>query len=498
MIDNWLSKITTYRLILFYLLALLALGMFFGGLGLVPVNPLAVLETTVMLLGVTLATNWALAVLLRVTTNRESTVITALILALVLGPVGLESDPLRFGLLALGGVFAVASKYLLVWRRHHVFNPVALGIALTGLVFHEYASWWVGQEILLPAVVIGGLLLARKTNRLRFLGVFAGVFAAALFVWNLIQGLPWDQALQSFAFTFLQTEMPFFAFAMVTEPVTSPKRFVPQVLFLAVTAVLSLPQLSLFGFNFSPELALLAGNLVAFFLGPRGRHTLVLKEKRLIAQDTWAFAFAAPRGLAYRAGQYFEMTLPLDRSDSRGNRRYLSFASSPTEDEVLVAARFPEKASAFKQKWLALEAGESVQVAEVSGDFVLPRRRDTKLAFLTGGIGVTPVRSLTKSLVDSNESRDLVIIDSHSLEEHRVFGDVFDEARQILGAKVFPVVSRQSGSVDAGFLERNVPDVRHRTWYVSGSPGFVVHVEKALRSLRVPRWRIRTDFFPGY
>jgi ferredoxin-NADP reductase len=508
MIDKFLNQFTTYQVILYWLLALLALGIFFAGLGLVPVNPLAVLETTAGLVAVTLVANWAFSTLFHVTTNQESTVITALILALVLGPVAVEAEPVRFGIVLLGGVFAVASKYLLVWKRHHVFNPVALGIVLTGLIFHEYASWWVGQEVLLPAVLVGGLLLGRKTNRLRFLGVFTVLFAVFLLVWSLVQGLPPDQIVQNFSFTFLQSELAFFAFAMVTEPLTSPKRFVPQVLFLAVVALFSLPQLAVGSFNFSPELALVLANLVAFALGPRGRHTLVLKETRTVAADTLAFAFEKPRGLTFLPGQYLEMTLALEKSDSRGNRRYLSFASSPGEDEVLIAARFPDQPSAFKRRWKELQPGDTVLAAEISGDFVLPQDPREKLAFIAGGIGVTPFRSMVKALVEAGQPRDLVILDSHSLAEHRVFDEVFDEAQRVIGARVVPTLTRtqaipadwsgERGPVDAALLARTFPDVRDRTYYVSGSPGFVDAVARALRSLKVSRFRIHTDFFPGY
>ena len=498
MIDRFLNKLTTYQLILYYLAALLALGIFFSGVGWVPVNPLSVLETVAGLVLVCLGTNLAFSKLLKVTTNQESTLITALILALVLGPVSVEAEPLRFGYLMLGGVFAVASKYLLVWRRHHIFNPVALGIVLTGFAFNEYASWWVGQWVLLPAVVIGGLLLARKTNRLRFVALFGVFFVGFLLVWDVLQGLPWGKVSESLTFTLFQSEVPFFVFAMVTEPLTSPKRWALQVVFLAVAAVLSLPQFSIGPVNFSPELALVVANLVGFLLGPQRRYTLVLKSKRTIALDTIAFAYHRPRGLKYEPGQYLELTLPLTKSDRRGNRRYLSFASSPTEEEILIVARFPKEPSAFKQLWKTHVPGDTVLASEISGDFVLPRQNDKKVALISGGIGVTPFRSMIQAIIDTEAPRDLVLVDAHSKPEHRVFADVFDHASQVPGVRVVHADTERTGRLDASFLSANLPDLKNRTFYLSGSPGFVDAVKKALRSLKVSRFRIRSDFFPGY
>ena len=154
-----------------------------------------------------------------------------------------------------------------------------------------------------------------------------------------------------------------------------------------------------------------------------------------------------------------------------------------------------------------MEAGQSLLAAEVAGDFVLPNSA-TKLAFLAGGIGITPFRSMVQAMIDSGDRRDVVVVDSHSRPEHRVFDDVFDQAKRELGTKVVHTLTDpasvpegwigERGPVDAALLRRNVPDLHDRTFFVSGPPAFVDAVVGALRSLQVSRWRIRTDFFPGY
>ena len=55
-------------------------------------------------------------------------------------------------MLALACALAMASKYLLAFHKKHVFNPAAFGVAVTGLVFGGYASWWVGGNLATPAV----------------------------------------------------------------------------------------------------------------------------------------------------------------------------------------------------------------------------------------------------------------------------------------------------------------------------------------------------------
>jgi glycine betaine catabolism B len=296
MIAAFLKKATMYRLTVYYLVGLLALGELFGAIGWISVDPLSLLETTVGLLAVTLAADLALSRLLGAWNGRESAVITALILALIAGPASLGAERARFGAVLMSGVFAIAAKYLLAYKRQQLFNPAAVGIFLSSLAFKEFASWWVGQPALLPAVILGGALLVWKVRRIKMTAFFLASFALMVFGSGLVQGLSAGQALGSVGFVFFSTEAFFLAAVMLTEPKTSPKSFGFQAVFAGVAAFFMIPQLSLFGVNSSPELALLVANLFAFSVAPKGRHYLELKERVDFGRGISSFAFAYPRG----------------------------------------------------------------------------------------------------------------------------------------------------------------------------------------------------------
>ncbi|TGV95790.1 FAD-dependent oxidoreductase, partial [Mesorhizobium sp. M2E.F.Ca.ET.154.01.1.1] len=116
------------------------------------------------------------------------------------------------------------------------------------------------------------------------------------------------------------------------------------------------------------------------------------------------------RKLAFQAGQYLEWTLGLDRSDNRGNRRYFTVASSPTEQSVRLGVKFYPKSSAFKQALGTMRPGGTIHAAQLAGDFTLPSDPKIKIAFLAGGIGITPFRSMLQYLIDRNESRPIVVL----------------------------------------------------------------------------------------
>jgi ferredoxin-NADP reductase len=507
-IDSFLNRFTMYRFLVYYLSALLGLGFILSVFHAMPVQPDAVLSTTGIYLIVTSLTNWIFAKALKVEVNFESTVITALILALISGPVSVLADPGKAAVLALAGIVAIASKYLVAINKQHVFNPAAFGVFVSGALFGLYSTWWIGNVAMLPLVVVGGLLLIRKISRFRLVGVFFGFYVLFLIAMSIGQGLGAAGALKNIVYVTLHTEIIFFAAVMLIEPITAPKRFSMQVIFAALVAFFLQPQLTLFGQNFTPEEALLLGNLFSYAVSPSFKLALRLKERREIGNGILAFAFEYPQGFSHRLGQYMEWTLPLGELDERGNRRYFSIASSPTESELLIAARFYPKSSRYKQVMAAMEAGDQIVAAELSGDFVLPRDPKVPLVFIAGGIGITPFRSMLKYLTDSGEKRDIVLIYSSSRADQIVFRDVFAEAGRAIGLKTVYTLTDQShlpadwdgekGYIDEAMIRRSVPDFDKRTYFISGSPEMVETVKKSLRAAGVRRWKIRSDYFPGY
>src|SRR5512143_3084739 len=109
-IDRFLNRITMYRLALYVLVAQLVMGAVLGASGLVPFGPVALVLSTAVLVAACVAANAFFAFLFKAPVNRESAIITALILALIITPVVPLREP-GLGLLLWAAIFAMASKY---------------------------------------------------------------------------------------------------------------------------------------------------------------------------------------------------------------------------------------------------------------------------------------------------------------------------------------------------------------------------------------------------
>ena len=336
-IDNQLNRITMYRLALYVLIFLLGAGFFFGVSHQLPFDPWALLLSVGFLVAVSWITNRLFSRTFGVPANVESTYISALILALIITPVRSGND---LWFLGWAAVLATASKYLVAVRGRHLFNPAAFAVALTYLTLNQAASWWVGSGPMLAFVLPAGLLVVRKLGRfdlvLSFLLSAIGITALA----DLFTGADFLDTLQK---GLLYSPLLFFAFIILTEPLTTPPTRRLRIAYGVLVGLLFVPQLHVGSLFITPELAILAGNLYSFIVSPKSRFVLRVKERNRIAPDTYEFVFAAPPRFHFRSGQYMEWTLGHEHPDERGNRRYFTLASAPTERSA--SSRRPSRPS---------------------------------------------------------------------------------------------------------------------------------------------------------
>jgi Na+-transporting NADH:ubiquinone oxidoreductase subunit NqrB len=160
----------------------------------------------------------------------RSPLITGLSLSLLLRGDGLW-------VIAAGAVCAVASKFLLRARGRHFWNPAAFGIVAMLLTGHAWVTpgQWGSSAVLAAffALLAAGVLsrAARVNTALLFLLAYAALLALRA----VKLGDPW-----TIPFHQMQSgSILLFAFFMVTDPKTTPRRFAGRLLFVVAVAVLA-------------------------------------------------------------------------------------------------------------------------------------------------------------------------------------------------------------------------------------------------------------------
>lgn len=499
-IDFLLDTITMYRLVLYYLLLLLIVAGVFGFFGILPYNPVSIYVSVIFLIVVSWISNKILSYAFDAPTNIESVYISALILALILSPIKSLADvPLFFW----AAVLTMASKYILAIKKVHLFNPVAIAVVLTAIGFNGSASWWIGTLVMLPFSLLG-FLIVRKIRRYDLVFYFFLTAFMTMSGFSILQG---NNIITTFKEVITASPIFFFAFVMLTEPLTTPPTKFLQSIYGGLVGIFFSPQFHIGAFYTTPEIALVMGNIFSYSVSPKFKLLLKVKDKVKIGYDTIDFIFNPKQKFAFVPGQYMEWTLAHKSPDSRGNRRYFTIASSPTEEDLRLGIKFYANGSSYKKALLTMSDKTPIVGAQVRGDFTLPKDSKQKLAFIAGGIGITPFRSMIKYLTDMKQERSIILLYANKSADEIVYHDILNQA-QLVGVRTIYTLTDTSkipqnwdgsvGRIDDKMIVQEIPDFMDRIFYLSGPRSMVTAYEKVLTQIGVSNRHIKTDFFPGF
>lgn len=507
-LDRVTGAVTMYMLVLISLAVITTVALVLSFFGQFRSGPLELLVSVAVAMVVSYGTSWAFAKMVGKTAHSESAFITGFLVAMILPP---TLDGIGLAGIAGAALLASASKYLIAVRGRHIFNPAAFGVFVVVLLGFALniplgrQAWWPGSSLLLVPVVIGAFLVLYRTQHLR-MGLLFGLVVIIVRVGSaFVQG---GDPLAALQFTLTQDAWIFLAGFMLSEPLTLPPRRWQQLLIAGIAGVLyALPSgvVHLGVFTLSPAFALLVANLVAFFFGQRRGLRMTYEGKQQLSSDTWELAFQPAHPVRFFPGQYMELTIPHRKQDFRGKRRYFSISSAPSDLEpVKFAMTVPTKSSSFKRALLDLEPGARVDGTLVGGDFALPADPKVPVLLVAGGIGITPFASQLGHAARTPGARDIVLVYATSTEGDLPYSELIESsgARVVVFAPTAPSplpagwTYGGTGRVDAARIAEHVPDVARRAVYVSGPPGLVHDLRKALRPLGARR--IHSDYFSGY
>jgi Na+-translocating ferredoxin:NAD+ oxidoreductase RnfD subunit len=133
--------------------------------------------------------------------------------------------------------FAVIAKRILRGEREHIFNPAALALVWAPIAFGTGESWWgaLGDVSWIWIIVLLalGALVTDRLNKFPLVLTFLATYFLLFTAFGVAS--PRTVA-EMFREPFLQAAL-FLAFFMLTDPPTSPNRYIDQVWFGLVAAI---------------------------------------------------------------------------------------------------------------------------------------------------------------------------------------------------------------------------------------------------------------------
>ncbi len=233
---------------------------------------------------------------------------------------------------------------------------------------------------------------------------------------------------------------------------------------------------------------------------------LISKEEA--ADDIYLFRFTKPEGFYFKAGQFVVLALPDFAADEPGgNRRYFSIASPPHFDNIEIAMK--RGASPFKSRLEELRPGESAEITGPYGKFVLSEKTDEPAAFLAGGIGITPFRSMTLDALYQKQARRIFLFYSNYRPEDAAFLDDFMSlAAGHNNFVCIPTMTHMTRSkkfwsgeqemINRQMLKKYLAGTQPLSYFIAGSPGFVSAIREMVLSCGTNQDDIHLERFVGY
>lgn len=230
--------------------------------------------------------------------------------------------------------------------------------------------------------------------------------------------------------------------------------------------------------------------------------------------DVKTFRFALDEDIHFRPGQYLILTL---RLNGKGVSKPFSISNSPTEKGYI---EFTKKLteSEFSKSLNKLEIGQSCSIRLPFGKFTPFHPTDVtgltfggefkKCAFLSGGIGITPIRSIFKYATDKKLSSSLILLYSSRTPEYLIFKNDFaimqKENKNIKVVYTLTHCDEKIAGCRVGFIneemiKEEVPDYPERKFFICGPVQMVSDMRiMLLDKLSVLEANIFTEDFIGY
>ncbi|MFA9480268.1 ferric reductase-like transmembrane domain-containing protein [Phycisphaerales bacterium AB-hyl4] len=231
------------------------------------------------------------------------------------------------------------------------------------------------------------------------------------------------------------------------------------------------------------------------------KHPYTLVDIRREAERTWTLDVkpAGHEGLRFKAGQFAWITF--GGSPFSLEQHPFSFSSSAARNERL---QFTVKELGdFTSEIQRLAPGQRLYLEGPYGAFTLGEAGSDGALFVAGGIGITPIMSILRTLRDQQDSRSHTLIYGARRLEELAFHDEIEQMKAALNLQVIYVLDEPSegwvgeqGYVTRELLERVCPtSLADVEYFVCGPEPMMDLVETTFRQWGVPLRTLHAERF---
>lgn len=238
---------------------------------------------------------------------------------------------------------------------------------------------------------------------------------------------------------------------------------------------------------------------------------IILLRKAFIVEDViaergnaYSLVLKAPhqRNFSFQPGQFAWLTIW--DSPFSDHEHPFSISSSAEKNTQLIFTI--KELGDFSSKIKTISRGQHVYVDGPFGGFSIDRHPHAKeYAFIAGGVGITPVMSMLRTLADRGDQRPLTLIYANKTLEAATFYEELEELKKRVNLKLVHVPeippenwAGESGFINQVILKKYLPkDLSPNSVeiFVCGPSPMMNAVEKALVQVGVPLGDFHSERF---
>lgn len=218
--------------------------------------------------------------------------------------------------------------------------------------------------------------------------------------------------------------------------------------------------------------------------------------------DAWTIVLKPDghSGMRFKPGQF--TWLSVRDTPFKKKEHPFSFSSSAENTDTLDLTI--KDLGDFSSTIHSLKPGETAYLDGPHGALTMDRYPDMDgFVFIAGGIGVTPLISMLRTMADRNDQRPVQFFYANRDWNSATFRDELAALEKNLNLELIHVLEEppgnwtgEKGFLSAEILGRHLPDTRNELqFFMCGPEPMMDAVEDALQKLRIPARRVRAERF---
>lgn len=200
----------------------------------------------------------------------------------------------------------------------------------------------------------------------------------------------------------------------------------------------------------------------------------------------------------YYPGQYITIRLKVPGQEHVQNRQY-SLSTAPNGETFRISVKredqgdHPGTVSCYLHN--EAKVGDIVEVSAPAGDFYLATDAETPVTLISGGVGITPMKSMYTTIASLTPEREVTFLHSARTRNQQAFGSRLEKMNKEMPNSKLKVRYTEEGDgvFTPEFLEENIN--KDSDVYVCGPVGFMEYIIQQLHNIGVPSEKVHYEFF---